>query len=85
MYEKIFTDSKLTEFFKKTDKERQKKMQFDFLSRAFGGPNNYTGKSMIDSHKGRGITHEHFNLVAGHVIKTMNELKVPQPLVQEVV
>ena len=32
MYEKIFTDERLTDIFEKTDQERQKKMQKLFLT-----------------------------------------------------
>lgn len=55
MYEKIFTDPELTDFFKKTDKDRQKEMQRQFLTYATGGSSEYHGKNMKDAHKGRGI------------------------------
>jgi len=38
MYKGIFTDPELEDFFRKTDKEKQKKMQHDFLTTATGGP-----------------------------------------------
>lgn len=84
MYAKIFTDSKLTEFWKSTDKTKQKNMNFDFLSRATGGPNNYTGKSMVETHKGRGVHDEEFNIVIGHIVQTMSEMKIPPALIVEV-
>jgi hemoglobin len=81
MYAKIFSDPELTDFFRKTDKQRQKDMQFAFLSQVTGGPQAYTGRSMKDVHKGRGIQEKEFGLVAGHVVSTMNELKFPQELI----
>ena len=39
---------------------------------------------MKDAHKGRGITDKEFDLVAGHVVSTMKELKVPEDLITEV-
>ena len=83
MYLKIFEDPNLTDFFKKTDKARQKEMQAKFLSMATGGPNHYDGKNMHDAHKGRGIHIKEFEIVCGHVISTMKELKVPDDLINE--
>lgn len=40
---------------------------------------------MSDAHKGRGIQEKEFNAVAGHVVTTMTELKVPQNLQDQVV
>mmetsp|Transcript_13552 Transcript_13552/g.13288 ORF Transcript_13552/g.13288 Transcript_13552/m.13288 type:complete len:120 (+) Transcript_13552:12-371(+) len=84
MYAGIFTDAELTDFFKKTDKERQKEMQRKFLTTATGGPQEYDGKNMKDAHKGRGITEKEFNLVAGHVVKAMKDLNVSEALIGEV-
>lgn len=54
------------------------------MTAATGGPATYTGKSMKDAHKGRGIEEKEFNLVFGHVVKTMQELGVPADLIEEV-
>ena len=80
MYEGIFSDPELTEFFTKTDKENQKVMQKKFLTQLTGGPKIYDGKDMIAAHKGRGIKDKEFNLVAGHVVTAMNQLNVPKEL-----
>ena len=40
---------------------------------------------MKDVHQGRGINHDDFMRVAGHVITAMKELNVPQELQDEVV
>jgi hemoglobin len=83
MYAKIFNDAELSEFFKKTDKERQKSMQRKFLTFATGGPSEYDGKSMADAHKGRGIKDKEFDIVCGHVVSTMKELGVSEALINE--
>jgi hypothetical protein len=46
MNEKIFTDPELTDFFRKTDLDKQNKIQKEFLTMATGGPSEYAGKSM---------------------------------------
>lgn len=50
MYQKIFNDPELTDFFRKTDKEHQKQMQFRFLTYATGGSSEYNGKTMKEAH-----------------------------------
>ena len=85
MYVKIFADEELKDFFRKTDKVRQVEMQKQFLTYAFGGSTEWHGKSMKESHKGRGIQVKEFDLVAGHVVSTMKELGVPEDLINEVV
>ena len=77
MYVKIFSDPDLSDFFRKTDKEHQKEMQRQFLTYATGGSSTYNGKSMHKAHAGRGIGEKEFNLVAKHVISTMDDLGVP--------
>ena len=84
MYAKIFPDPELEDFFRKTDQENQKQMQKKFLTFATGGPSEYDGKSMHDAHKGRGIEEKDFMKVCQHVIATMEELKVPAELIEEV-
>lgn len=85
MYSKIFVDPELVDFFRKTDKDRQKEMQRQFLTYATGGSTEWHGKSMKEVHKGRGIQEKEFNLVAGHVVSSMKELSVPEDLINEVV
>jgi hemoglobin len=49
----------------------------DFLCRSTGGPCEYTGPDMMAAHKGRGITNEAFNAVAGDLVATLDKFKVP--------
>lgn len=84
MYVKIFNDEELKDFFRKTDKDKQKDAQFKFLTTAFGGPQIYEGKDMKAAHQGRGITDKEFDIVVNHVVTTMQDLKVPEELIKEV-
>ena len=84
MYLKIFPDEDLKDFFRKTDKQKQMDAMRHFLTYATGGCAEYTGKSMKDAHKGRGIQEKEFNIVVGHVVSTMQELGVPEDLIGEV-
>ncbi len=59
------------------------------MTMAFGGSGKYDGKSMAAAHKRMfeqmGLTAEHFDMVAGHLLATLEDMKVPRPLVDEVV
>jgi len=86
-YRKVLSDDTLTTFFDAVDIEAQHAKQKSFLTMAFGGPNNYTGKDMREAHKGlvaRGMNESHFISVAGHLQATLEELNVPAELVAEV-
>ena len=85
-YEKVITDPELAPFFDGIDLSRQKRMQKSFLTFAFGGPNNYSGNGMRKAHArpvAVGLNEHHFNLVAGHLQRTLTELSVPGDLIHE--
>lgn len=84
-YEKVLADVTLAPFFSNTDMDRQKVHQKAFLTKALGGRSDYQGKGLKAAHAGLGITDENFNSVAGHLTDTLNELGVPEDLVNEVI
>ena len=87
-YTKILDDPMLTPFFRGVDMNDQKRKQRDFLTMAFGGPNNYDGQDLTEAHrylvKMKGLTDEHFDAVAGHLQDTLTELNVPEDLAAEI-
>jgi hemoglobin len=83
-YRRVLNDTTISDFFDDIDMDRQIAKQKAFLTMAFGGPNQYSGKDMRDAHKHMKIREEHFNAVAGHLQGTLQELNVPQHLVDEV-
>jgi methyl-accepting chemotaxis protein len=85
-YEKVMTDFSLKPFFDGVDMNRQKGKMKIFLTYAFGGTPNYSGKSMRDAHKHlvqKGMNESHFNKVMEHLGNTLKELNVPGNLIQE--
>ncbi|MBV1872109.1 MAG: group 1 truncated hemoglobin [Gammaproteobacteria bacterium] len=84
-YRKVLSNDRISQFFESTDMEAQHAKQKAFMTMAFGGPNNYTGKDMREAHKGMKLNDDHFNAVAEELVATLNELKVPQELIDEVV
>lgn len=83
-YRRVLTDPVIMDFFDDVDMDRQIGKQKAFLTMAFGGPNNYTGKDMREAHKHLNLKEEHFTAVAGHLQGTLEELNVPQDLIDQV-
>ena len=49
-YEKVLADDRIKHFFKGVDMQRQARMQKAFMTYAFGGPENYTGRDLTAAH-----------------------------------
>ena len=65
-YKKVMADALLKPFFAQTDLPAQINKQKQFLTYAFGGPNNYSGKGLRNAHRGavaQGMSDEHFDRV----------------------
>jgi hemoglobin len=84
-YKKVLSDDRISHFFDSIDMGGMIQKQKSFLTMAFGGPNAYTGKDMREAHKHMNLTEEHFTAVAEALIGTLEELSVPQELIDEVV
>lgn len=86
-YRKVLRDKRIAEFFETVDMDAQRNKQKAFLTMAFGGPHTYTGKDMRTAHAhlvARGLNDGHFNAVAENLKLTLEELKVPEQLVKQV-
>ena len=86
-YRKVLSDNRISHFFDDVDMETQIAKQRAFLTMAFGGPNKYTGKDLRSGHAHlvkRGLNGIHFQAVAEILSATLQELKVPQPLIDQV-
>lgn len=85
-YVKVLADLRIKHFFEDVNMSKQRRKQKEFLSAAFGGPIPWTGKDMRTAHEDLpGVTDEHFNAVAENLQKTLEELKVPKALIDEVI
>lgn len=86
-YRKVLSDDRINAFFEGVDMDRQAAKQKAFLTFAFGGPHNYTGKDMRTAHAHlvqRGLNDTHFNAVAENLKTTLEELSVPADLIAQV-
>ncbi|TVZ37877.1 hemoglobin [Alteromonadaceae bacterium 2753L.S.0a.02] len=84
-YRKVLSDDRISQFFDTVDMDAQHAKQKAFLTMAFGGPNEYTGKDMREAHKHMNLTEEHFTAVAENLVGTLQELEVPQEYIDEIV
>lgn len=82
-----FTLRMVNGFFKGTDMSRQAAMQKDFLTFAFGGPNNYKGKDLRAGHAhlvAKGLNDSHFDAIIEHLAAALKELGVKDEQIQQV-
>ena len=83
-YNKVLADDRINQYFTSVDVERQKMKQRAFLTVAFGGPNNYTGMDLKQGHAHlKGLNEGHFNAVMENLGATLQELNVPDDLINE--
>lgn len=83
-YSKVLDDPRVNGFFKNVDMDKQRQMQKTFLTLAFGGPSNYSGKGMAEAHQklvDRGLNDGHFDVIIEHLGATLQELGVAAPLI----
>ncbi len=85
-YRKVLADERINRFFEGVDMDKQATKQKAFLTYAFGGPHNYTGKDMRQGHAHlvkQGLNDSHFDAVMEHLGATLTELKVPAELIAQ--
>lgn len=87
-YDKVINDESISHFFEGVDIKKQRAKQSAFLVYAFGGPVEYKGKDLQSAHAHlvqKGLNENHFNSVLHHLEKSLEELKVNQELIDEVI
>ncbi|MGM0537242.1 MAG: truncated hemoglobin [Pseudomonadota bacterium] len=56
----------------------------EFLAAGAGGPVEYTGRSMIETHTGMNVSAAEFVAVVDDIMQAMREMAYPQPVCNEV-
>ena len=85
-YRKVLADDRINHWFDGIDMDKQAAKQKAFLTLAFGGPSNYTGKDMRDGHAhlvAKGLNDADFDAVMENLGATLMELNVPEDLIAE--
>ncbi len=70
-------DARINSKFARTDVPRLKAMLVEQVSAATGGPVQYTGRSMADTHRGMQVTAGEFDALVEDLIATLNQFGVP--------
>jgi len=86
-YRKVLSDDRVNRFFDGVDMDRQIPKQKAFLTMAFGGPHNYTGKDMRVGHAHllkMGLNDSHVDAIIELLGQTLRELGVAEPLIGQV-
>jgi hemoglobin len=79
---RLMSDPKLARFWAvRADDSvrREKQLLVDFLCQSAGGPLFYTGRDMLTSHQGLGITEDDWRAFSTHLNATLDEFRVPAP------
>jgi hemoglobin len=71
-------DDRINAKFARTDIPRLKKMLVDQVCEATGGPCNYQGRDMKETHDGMGVTTGEFNALVENLVAAMDSLDVPK-------
>ncbi len=85
-YRKVLADDRINKYFEGVDMDKQAAKQKAFLTFAFGGPANYSGKDMRDGHAhlvAKGLDDAHFDAVMENLGATLKELGVADDLIAE--
>ncbi|GAA1042726.1 group 1 truncated hemoglobin GlbN [Virgisporangium ochraceum] len=83
-YVRVLADPELAPYFADVDLARLKAHQRAFIAAAIGGPQMYSGRDMATSHARLGITGEHFDAVVGHLVRTLQDLGVPDETIAQI-
>ncbi len=87
-YRKVLADDRINYFFEGVDMDKQAAKQKAFLTFAFGGPNQYSGKDMRVGHRHLvqklGLSDVHFDAVVENLAAVLTELGVSGDMIQEV-
>ena len=74
----VAEDARVNGRFATTDIPKFKGHMVDQVCAATGGPCTYSGRDMVTTHKGMGITNAEFSAVVQDLVAALNTLHVPQ-------
>ena len=76
LYERTSGDPELAPYFHTTDIEVQRRKLSEMIGEALGGPEAPWLLGLREAHRGRGVSHRHFSLLAAHLLDLLEELNV---------
>ncbi len=74
----VVADDRINGFFANVDAADLQTKLVDQICEASGGPCSYTGRDMATTHKGLGITDDHFNALVEDLVAALDQFNVPE-------
>lgn len=74
----VAADTRINRYFVGVDIPRLKRLLVEQICQASGGPCQYTGRSMKESHMGMGLTDADFNALVEDLIMALDKFNVPE-------
>jgi len=83
-YRRVLQDERINHYFEHMDMTRQHEHQIAFISQVLGGPEQYSGRSMVEAHAGLNLTTSDFDAVATHLEASLEQVDISQTQIDEV-
>ena len=84
-YTLVLDDDRLRGYFEGIEMARLKRHQVALVSQVMGGPVEYSGRDLRAAHQGKGISHDDFVAVAGHLVTALTEAGVEPAIIDRTV
>jgi hemoglobin len=78
LLQRALADERINYTWAGTHLPRVRQRLIELVCAGTGGGCTYTGRDMVTAHRGMGITGEQFGILVGHLVATLDELKVPK-------
>jgi len=79
LLERLFADKKVNGFWRghsEDSRRKERQLIVEFLCEAAGGPAHYLGRDMRTAHTGLKISGKDWDVVAGHLVASLDKFKV---------
>ena len=75
LYDRAQADPELAPYFHTTDIEAQRQRLAEMIGQALGGPEAPWLQGLEAAHRGRGVSHRHFSLMAAHLMDVLIDME----------
>jgi len=76
--ENVANDARINSYFAEVDLANLQRLLVEQIGEATGGPEEYTGRDMVEAHKGLGITVADFNALVEDLVISLDTFEVPE-------
>jgi hemoglobin len=83
-YDRVLADERIASFFDGMNMHAQARKQKLFLTKVFGGPNNYDGEDMRAAHTHLELEQHHFDAVVENLVETLRAMQIAEDDIAEV-